>query len=81
MHKNYSNYYASHEDKIFPDQKQVISYSFNEVERTIIGIMEEEEDLIYLYEYRGKYIGFEFLISFSKKSISYTLIQVKEMIT
>jgi len=80
MHKNYLNYYTSHEEKIFPDQKQVITYSFNEVERTIIGIMEEKDDLIYLYEYRGKYIGLEFFISFSKKSISYTLIQVKDMI-
>ena len=81
MHKHYLNYYTSHADKTFPDQKQVITYSFNEVERTIIGIMEEKEDFIYLYEYRGKYIGCEFLISFSKNSISYTLIQVKEMIT
>ena len=81
MHKNYLNYYTSHEEKTFPDQKQLITYSFNEVERTIIGIMEEKEDLIYLYEYRGKYIGFEFFISFSKKSISYTLIQVKDYMT
>lgn len=81
MHKNYLNYYTRHAEKTFPDQKQVITFSFNNVERTIIGIMEEKEDLIYLYEYRGNYIGFEFFISFSKKSISYTLIQVKEMIS
>ena len=80
MHKNYLDYYTSHEEKTFPDQKQVITYSFNEVERTIIGIMEEKEGFISLHEYRGKYIGFEFFISFSKKSISYTLIQVKDMI-
>jgi hypothetical protein len=79
MQKNLLNYYTSHAEKIFPDQKQLITYSFNDVERTIIGIMEEKEGLIYLYEYRGKYIGFEFFISFSKKSISYTLIEVKEM--
>ena len=80
MHKNYLNYYTSHPEKTFPDQKQLITYSFNEVERTIIGIIEERDDLIYLYEYRGKYVGLEFFISFSKKSTSYTLIQVKEMI-
>ena len=81
MQKNYLNYYTRHAEKTFPDQKQVITYSFNEVERTIIGRMEEKEGLIYLHEYRGTYIGFEFFISFSKKSISYTLIQVKEMPT
>jgi hypothetical protein len=81
MQKNHLNYYTSHAEKIFPDQKQVITYSFNNVERTIIGIVEEKEGLIYLYEFRGKYVGFEFLISFSKNSISYELIQVKEMIS
>ncbi len=81
MHKNYLNYYTSHAEKIFPDQKQLITYSFNEVERTIIGILEERDGLIYLYEYRGQYVGFEFFISFAKNSISYTLIQVKEMTT
>jgi hypothetical protein len=81
MQKNHLNYYTSHAEKTFPDQKQLITYSFNNVERTIIGIMEEKEGLIYLYEFRGKYVGFEFLISFSKKSISYELIEVKEMIT
>jgi hypothetical protein len=74
-----SNYYTSHEEKLFPDQKQSITYSFNDKERTIIGIMEEKEGLIFLYEYRGKYVGIEFFISFSKQSISYKLIKVKEM--
>lgn len=41
--------------------------------------MEEREDLIYLYEYRGKYIGIEFFISFSKNSISYKLLKVDQM--
>lgn len=76
--KNY-NYYAAHEEKPFPEQKQVITYSFNEKERTIIGIMEEREGLIFLYEYRGKYVGTEFFISFSKESISYKLLNVKDM--
>ena len=74
-----SNYYARHEEKVFPEQKQLITYSFNEKQQTIIGIMEEKQDLIYLYEFRGKYVGIEFFISFSKKSISYKLIEVNEM--
>ena len=41
--------------------------------------MQEKEDFIYLYEYRGQYIGIEFFISFSKKSISYKLIKVDEI--
>jgi len=38
----------------------------------------EKNNRIYLYEYRGKYIGNEFFISFSKESISYKLIKVEE---
>jgi hypothetical protein len=81
MPTKYSNYYTSHEDKVFPAQKQSITYSFNEQERSIVGIVEEKDGLIYLYEYRGDYIGIEFFISFSKESISYKLIQVNDMIT
>jgi hypothetical protein len=76
--KNF-NYYTHHEKRTFPDQKQLITYSFNEKEQTIIGVMEEREGLIFLYEYRGKYIGIEFFISFSKNSISYKLIKVNEV--
>ena len=57
----------------------MITYSFNEQEQTIVGIMEEREGLIFLYEYRGKYIGIEFFISFSKQSISYKLLKVDDM--
>ena len=81
MGTKYFNYYTSHQRKTFPDQKQLITYSFNEKEQTIIGIMEEKEDLVYLYEYRGQYVGIEFFISFSKESISYKLIKVNEMNT
>ena len=81
MGTRYFNYYGSHKEKSFPDQKQLITYSFNEKEQTIIGIMEEKEDLIYLYEYRGKYVGIEFFISFSKESVSYKLIGVNEITT
>ena len=76
--KNFE-YYTQHREKTFSDKNQLITYSFNEKEQTIIGIVEEKGDLIYLYEYRGKYIGIEFFISFSKKSISYKLIEVNEM--
>jgi len=72
------NYYQRHEEKSFPEQKKLITYSFNQKEQTIIGIMEEKENLIYLYEYRGKFIGIEFFISFSKESISYKLLEVNE---
>jgi len=41
--------------------------------------MMEKKDLIFLYEYRGEYVGIEFFISFSKESISYKLIKVEEV--
>jgi hypothetical protein len=73
------DYYTRQESRAFPDHKQSIRYSFNEKEQTIIGTMEEREGLIFLYEYRGKYVGTEFFISFSKQSISYKLLEVNEM--
>jgi hypothetical protein len=79
MRTKNSDYYAKHGEKLFPDQKQRITYSFNEKEQTIVGIMEEKENLIFLYEYRGKYVGIEFFISFSKESISYKLIKVDQI--
>ena len=78
--KNFE-YYTQKSDKAFSDQTQLITYSFNEKEQTIIGVVEEKGDLIYLYECRGKYIGIEFFISFSKTSISYKLIKVNEVDT
>jgi hypothetical protein len=78
MHGKNFDYYSSYQPKSFP-QKHLITYSFNEVERTITGVMLEKNDLIFLYEYRGEYIGTEFFISFSKESISYKLIKVEEM--
>lgn len=80
MRTKYSNYYSHHEEKIFPDKKQLITYSYNEEEHSIIGIMEEREGLIYLYEYRGALVGIEFFISFSKQSVSYKLIKVNDMV-
>lgn len=73
------DYYSKLKPKLFSDQKQRITYSFNETEKTITGLMQEKEDLIYLYEYRGLYIGIEFFISFSKTSVSYKLLKVDEM--
>jgi hypothetical protein len=78
--KNFE-YYKLDRVKSFSDQTQMITYSFNEKEHTIVGAIEEIGDLIYLYEFRGNYIGIEFFISFSKKSISYKLIKVDEMNT
>lgn len=79
MNSKQVDYYAKLKPQLFSDQPQRITYSFNETERTITGIIREKEDLIYLYEYRGQYIGIEFFISFSKKSISYKLIKVDEI--
>lgn len=72
-------YYSAFEPTLFRDQKQVITYSFNEKENTITGMMVEKRGLIFLYEYRGEYIGTEFFISFSKDSNSYKLIKVEEV--
>ena len=79
MNTKQVNYYSKFKSRSFSDHKQRITYSFNDTERTITGIMQEREELIYLYEYRGQFIGIEFFISFSKKSVSYKLIKVDEM--
>jgi hypothetical protein len=79
MHDKYFNYYSRFEEMAFPNQKQLITYSYNDKEKTITGIMLEKKDLIFLYEYRGEYVGTEFFISFSKQSISYKLIKVEEL--
>jgi hypothetical protein len=81
MNSKQADYYSKIKARLFSNQKQKITYSFNDMERTITGIMQEKEDYIYLYEYRGQFIGIEFFISFSKKSISYKLIKVDEMIS
>ena len=81
MRTKSSEYYNQHKEKSFSEKSRLITYSFNEKEQTIMGIAEEKGDLIYLYEYRGLYIGLEFFISFSKKSISYKLIKVNEIAT
>ncbi len=78
MEQKYSDYYKKLVSKSFSEQQQLITYSFNEDEKTILGVMEEKDNLIFLYEYRGKYIGNEFFISFSKESISYKLIKIDE---
>lgn len=73
------DFYSRIETKSFPDKTQLITYSFNDNVRMITGIMEEREDHIYLYEFRGKYTGIEFLISFSKESASYKFIKAEEI--
>ena len=78
MERKHIDYYTKNGGRSFSDEKQLITYSFNDDERTILGAMEEKDNLIYLYEYRGKLVGTEFFISFSKKSISYKLIKVGE---
>jgi hypothetical protein len=78
MERKHIDYYTQHEDRSYSDKKQLITYSFNDNERTIIGAIEEKDNLIFLYEYRGTFIGTEFFISFSKKSLSYKLIKVGE---
>ena len=78
MHSKAFNYYAAYETELLPDTKQLITYSFNDIETSITGTLLVKNNRIYLYEYRGKYIGNEFFISFSKESISYKLIKVEE---
>jgi len=78
MDKKSFNYYSNHHTKSFPEQKQLITYTFNDIQMAIVGIVEEKDNLIYLYEYRGKYVGIEFFISFSKQSTSYKLLTVSE---
>ena len=73
-----ANYYSGHQSIQFPEKKQLITYSFNNKESTIVGFLDEKEYFINLYEYRGKYVGLEFLISFSKQSTSYKLIKVSD---
>ena len=79
MDRKHFEYYTNHESKTFSGDHQLITYSFNDYERTIVGVMEERDNLIYLYEYRGKYIGTEFFISFSHNSSSYKLIKVDKV--
>lgn len=66
-----------HISKSIADELEVITFTVQNIERTIIGIKEEKENYIYLYEYRGKQTGTEFYISFSKESTSYKLINVQ----
>ena len=73
-----TSYYSDYVSRIIPIQQQLITYSFLEKEKTITGALLEEEDRIYLYEYRGRYTGNEFLISFSKESTFYRLIKVED---
>lgn len=79
MDRKQFEYYTRHESKSFSDHHRLITYTFNDNEKTIVGAIEERDNLIFLYEYRGKYVGTEFFISFSKNSISYKLIKVDEI--
>ena len=67
-----------HISKSITENLQTITFSIFNLERTIVGIIEQTENYIYLYEYRGKQTGTEFYISFSKESISYKLINVQD---
>jgi hypothetical protein len=80
MKRKHFEYYKTHENRTFSDQQYLITYSFNSIEQNIVGLVEEKKNLIYLYEYRGKYIGTEFLISFSNDSTSYKLLKISEII-
>lgn len=71
------DYLTKRKAKVFADPQQRITYSYNNVENTIVGYVEEDGDLICLYEYRGKYFGTEFLISFSRHSASYKLLNAE----
>lgn len=77
MTRKQSEYLAKEDREALLAQEPVsYTYSFNNVERTVTGLVQERENQIYLYEYRGKYIGTEFFISFSRESVSYKLIKM-----
>jgi hypothetical protein len=79
MTRKQSEYVAKEDREALLAQEPIsYTYSFNNVERTVTGLVQERENQIYLYEYRGKYIGTEFFISFSKESVSYKLIKTEE---
>lgn len=78
MPQNRFDYINQHKSKSFRDPEKRITYSYNDIEKTILGQVETEGDIIRLYEYRGRYFGSEFLISFSKNSASYKLLDVQE---
>lgn len=79
MKQNRVDYFPSHEHNAFPEHNELITYSFNNTEKTIVGVTAETDNRIYIYEYRGKLIGTEFFISFSKDSVSYKLIKVDQL--
>lgn len=68
-----------HTSRAVTDNLQAITYTVAGAEHVITGIMEEVDNYIYLYEYRGKQIGTEFFISFSKNSTSYKLLDVQDI--
>jgi hypothetical protein len=79
MTRKQSEYVAKEDREALLAQEPIsYTYSFNNIERTVTGLVQERENHIYLYEYRGKYIGTEFFISFSKESVSYKLIKTEE---
>jgi hypothetical protein len=79
MTRKQSEYVAKEDREALLAQEPIsYTYSFNNIERTVTGLVQERENQIYLYEYRGKYIGTEFFISFSKESVSYKLIKTEE---
>lgn len=75
LKQGHFDFLSTHKAKSFDTAPRRIIYSYNNVENTIEGYVQEEGDLICLYEYRGQYFGTEFLISFSKNSSSYRLIE------
>lgn len=76
-HQNFESL-SHHRSKAFSNPSQRIVYSYNNEENTILGHVEEDGNFIWLYEDRGKFFGTEFLISFSKDSSTYKLIQVED---
>ncbi|NCI47208.1 hypothetical protein [Sediminibacterium soli] len=77
MKQGHFDYLNKHQKKVFTAPLQRITYSFHDQENTITGYLEEDGDLICLYEYRGHYFGAEFLISFSRYSSSYKLLHTE----
>jgi hypothetical protein len=76
--QNRFDYINQHKSKSFQEPEKRITYRYNDMEITILGHVETEGEIIRLYEYRGVHFGSEFLISFSKNSTSYQLLDIQE---
>jgi len=75
--RKHFDYYTSTRANRVPDHSNWITYSFNDSERTIVGAIEEKNNLIFLYD-TVEICRNRILYFFFENSISYKLIKVDE---